>query len=127
MALANRIKVTTATTGTGALTLGATGVRSATDGDCLAPAEVGAELANRMVSYFLQSGNNFAYGEGSISANGLTLNRDPVEVRWNGTTYAVGLLTLAGTSTVMITASAADLGSGRRGRTIALSRGAFLG
>lgn len=128
MALYNRIKVTTATTGTGALTLSATGVRDAVNGDCLAPAELTAVIGNTVVSYTITSGNNYAYGNGLISANGLTLTRDPFERSWNGTTIAITPLSLAGTSTVFITPSPGDLGAGRRGRTTMISRGAvYLG
>jgi hypothetical protein len=122
MALANRIQVTTSTTGTGALTLASTGVRSASNGDCLAPAEVSAELGNRAVPYFITSGNNFAYGMGTLDAAATTLTRDVNERSWNGTAYSLGKLSLAGTSIVTITARAIDLGSGSRGRTIALAR-----
>ena len=123
MALANRIKVTTATTGTGALTLSSTGVRDATNGDCLAPAEVGTELANRLVPYFITSGANFAYGTGLISTNGLTLTRDAFEMRWNGTTYSQALLSLTGTSTVIISPEAVDLSASSISLANVLSRG----
>lgn len=126
MALFHRIKVTTTTTGTGAITLGATGVRDATNGDCLAPAEVTSSVGNRIITYWITSGNNFAYGNGLISSNGLTLTRDVNERSWNGTTFAVATLSLAGTSTVFISARAADMGAGRRGRALALGRGAFI-
>lgn len=126
MALADRIKVTTATTGTGALTLSATGVRDATNGDCLAPAENLTDLANRLVPYFITSGANFAEGWGLISTNGLTLTRDANEKRWNGTTFAAGLLSLTGTSTVFITPSAADLSAASVGMSITSRMGAFL-
>lgn len=122
MAIANRIKVTTATTGTGALTLSSTGVRDATNGDCLAPAEVLNELGNRFAPYFITSGGNFAYGNGLISANGLTLTRDPNEYSWNGTTYAVSALSLTGTSTVIITPRSTDLPT--PGVAYAMARGA---
>lgn len=109
MSLANRIKVTTSTTGTGSLTLSSTGVRDSTNGDFLAPAEVGTELANRLAPYFITSGGNFAYGMGLISTNGLTLTRDAFEMSWNGTTYQQALLSLTGTSTVIISPGAVDL------------------
>lgn len=109
MSLANRIKVTTSTTGTGSLTLSSTGVRDSTNGDFLAPAEVGTELANRLAPYFITSGGNFAYGMGLISTNGLTLTRDPFEMRWNGSAYTQALLSLTGTSTVIISPGAVDL------------------
>ena len=123
MALANRIRVTTATTGTGSLTLSSTGVRDATNGDFLAPAEVGTELANRLVPYFITSGANFAYGTGLISTNGLTLTRDAFEMRWNGTTYSQALLSLTGTSTVIISPEAVDLSASSISLANVLSRG----
>lgn len=123
MALANRIRVTTATTGTGALTLSSTGVRDATNGDCLAPAEVGAELANRLVPYFIISGANFAYGTGLISTDGLTLTRDVYEMRWNGSAYSQALLSLTGTSTVIISPEAADLSASSQAATLVAARG----
>lgn len=60
--LANRIRTTSSTSGTGALTLAAVGVRDSASGDCLAPAEVLAELAGRMVPYFLINGAKWACG-----------------------------------------------------------------
>ena len=124
MAFAERIKVTTSTTGTGALTLGSTGVRDATYGDCLAPAEVLSELANRITTYFITSGGNFAYGQGLISSNGLTLTRDARETSWNGTTYGQATLSLTGTSTVFLAPEASDFGASSTGLTLAHARGA---
>jgi hypothetical protein len=124
--LADRIKTTTATTGTGSLTMSSTGVRDATNGDCLAPAENLTALANRLVSYVLVSGHNWAKGKGSLSSDGLTLTRDANEKNWNGTTYAAGLLSLSGTSTVFIDALCDDLGASSIGQTIAARSGAYL-
>lgn len=126
MAFAERIKVTTSTTGTGSITLASTGVRDATNGDCLAPAEVLGELGNRIVTYFLVSGNNFAYGQGLISTNGLTLTRDARETSWNGSTYSQATLSLTGTSTVMITPEAADFSASSIGVSRAIARGSIL-
>lgn len=124
--LASRIKVTTATTGTGALTLSATGVRDSTNGDCLAPAENLTLLANRIVTYFITSGANWAVGKGLLSSDGLTLTRDAAECRWNGTAFAAGLLSLTGTSTVFISPDACDLSAGSVGLNRALALGAVL-
>lgn len=124
--LADRIKVTTATTGTGALTLSATGVRDATNGDCLAPAENLGDLAGRLIPYFITSGANWCEGNGKLSTDGLTLTRDLNERNWNGTTFAAGLLSLTGTSTVFISPRGADLTSAAIGSTIAVRMGAFL-
>jgi len=124
VAFAERIKVTTSTTGTGSLTLSSTGVRDSTNGDCLSPAESG-ELANRIASYFITSGGNFAYGQGLISTDGLTLTRDPSEKSWNGTTYSHALLSLTGTSTVFISPEQADLAAGSFGLSLVNARGIF--
>ncbi len=115
--------ITTSTTGTGSLTLSATGVRDATNGDFLAPAEVGTELANRLAPYFITSGGNFAYGMGLISTNGLTLTRDPFEMRWNGSAYTQALLSLTGTSTVIISPGAVDLGAATIGTDLVYRSG----
>lgn len=123
--LADRIKVTTATTGTGALTLGSTGVRDSTNGDCLAPAEVTA-ICGQIVSYFITSGANWASGCGSLSSDGLTLTRDTNEMSWNGTTYAQSTLSLTGTSTVFFSPRAADLGTAGIGPDLMISLGQFL-
>ena len=123
MAFADRVRCTTTTTGTGALTLASTGVRDSTFGDCFAPAEVLSELGNRIVSYHLQSGPSFAFGKGLISANGLTLTRDPFERSWNGTTYSVALLSVTGTTTVTITLDATDISAGSVGLSSAFARG----
>lgn len=122
--LADRIKCTTATTGTGALTLSGTGVRDATNGDCLAPAEV-ASLLGQTIPYFIMSGANWASGMGSLSSDGLTLTRDVAEKRWNGSTYADGLLTLSGTSTVILSPRCRDLNSASAGITLQLANGSF--
>ena len=124
MAFAERIKVTTSTTGTGALTLGSTGVRDATNGDCLAPAEVLSEIGNRVVTYFITSGGSFAYGQGLISSNGLTLTRDARETSWNGTTYSQATLSLSGTSTVFIAPESSDLSASSAGVSLPIARGA---
>ena len=124
--LADRIKVTTSTTGTGSLTLGSTGVRDSTNGDCLAPAENLADLAGRVVPYFITSGANFAEGMGVLSSDGLTLTRDANEKNWNGSAYAAGLLNLSGTSTVFISPRAVDLSAASVGLTTAMRCGALL-
>ena len=123
MALANRIKVTTTTTGTGAITLPSTGVRDATNGDSLAPAEMLATFAGQFVSYHILSGNNFASGMGQLSSDCLTLTRDPNELSWNGSTLSNSLLSLAGTSIVFFDLRAADVTAPDIGRTVPIARG----
>lgn len=124
MALADRIKVTTATTGTGSLTLSATGVRDSSGGDYIAPAENLTELANRVAPYFIMSGANFAYGTGLISSDGLTLTRDAREMSWGGSSLSQTTLSLSGTSTVIISPRAAELSAGSIGQALAIARGA---
>jgi hypothetical protein len=124
MATANRIMVTTATTGTGALTLSSTGVRSSTNGDCLAPAEVGSELSNRRVPYFITSGNNFASGIGTLNVAGTILTRDTYEKSWDGATYSTTPLNLTGTSMVTLDPRAEDLQASTIGVSIAIRMGA---
>lgn len=130
MAFSDRVRCTTATTGTGDLTLSTSGVRDAINGDCLAPAETidgPRSLANRLVTYFITCGNTWARGRGTISGNGLTLTRDPLEWSWSGADFTQGKLVLTGTSTVTINVDADDLSAGSIGISIALSRGiAFL-
>lgn len=120
--LADRIKCTTSTTGTGALTLSSTGVRDSTNGDCLAPAERLDVLAGRRVSYEIVSGNNFAAGCGQLSSNGLTLTRDANERSWNGSTHSVALLSLSGTSTVFVTPHAAEVNLMNTGKALLAAR-----
>lgn len=129
MALFNRVKVTTTTTGTTDLTLSATGVRDSTNGDYLAPAEqLGNNgTGNRLVTYWIVNGASWARGRGVASSDGLTLARDAYEQSWNGTTLSSNTkLSLTGTSTVFLSPRAADLGAASRGRSLALARGALL-
>lgn len=126
MAAANRIMVLTSTTGTADVVLPSTGVRDSVNGDCLAPAEVLGELGNRSASYVITSGGSFCYGTGLVSANGLLLTRDALEFSWNGSTYAQSKLSLAGTSTVLITPTESDFSSSSAGLSLAVARGAIL-
>lgn len=126
MALASRIKVTTVTAGTGTLTLSATGVRDAVNGDCMAPAERLSRIGHKMLSYYITSGAKFAFGMGELSADGLTLVRDNDEKSWDGTTFATTKLNLAGTSTVLIAGRGEDYNASNVGKTIAARIGAYL-
>jgi hypothetical protein len=63
---------------------------------------------------------------GLLSTDGLTLTRDVNEKSWNGTTYAAGLLSLAGTSRVFISARGDDLNSASNGITRTVALGAAL-
>lgn len=105
--LYDRVKVATATVGTGAITLGAP-ERSTLDGDFLSFAEAG--VANgAAVPYWIIDGNSFAKGEGIYTAAGTTLARDANEQWWNGSALATGKLPLSGQAKVSISPRAADI------------------
>ena len=106
-ALFDRVKVATATSGTGTITLGSA-QRSSTVGDFLTFAEIGVPNG-ALVSYFIQDGANWASGEGVYTASGTTLSRGANEKRWNGSAYTTAALSLSGSAVVYISARAADL------------------
>lgn len=127
--LADRIKCTTSTTGTGTITLSATGVRDTTNGDYLAPAESLAALEGRLTTYWIINGGangTWAKGRGLLSTNGLSLQRDTYERSWNGSALATTPLGLSGTSTVFISPDCKDLQAASIGQTIAARMGAYL-
>lgn len=105
--LYDRVKVATATTGTGTITLGAA-VRSSTSGDFLTFAEIGVTNGD-VVAYFIQDGANWASGVGTYTSSGTTLSRDASEKSWNGSSYSTAALSLSGSAVVYIGARAADL------------------
>lgn len=95
--LANRAKMTTATTGTGAITLG-----SAVAGyQSLAAAGV---ANGNVVSYVIEDGTNWEIGSGTYTATGTTLSRSPSQSSSGG-----AAISLSGNATVYVTAIAADL------------------
>jgi hypothetical protein len=95
--LVNRAKMTTATTGTGTITLG-----SAVAGYQTFAA---AGVANtNVVRYAIEDGSNWEIGTGTYSTTGTTLSRTPTE-----SSSAGAAITLSGTATVFVTAAAADL------------------
>jgi len=96
--LVNRAKMSTATTGTGTLTLGsaATGYQSfaaagVADGD--------------VIRYVIEDGAGWEIGTGTYTATGTTLTRTPSESSDGGTA-----ITLTGNAVVFVSAVAADLG-----------------
>jgi len=98
--LANRVKVSTSTTGTGTITLG-----SPEDG--FYDFAEGGILDGQTVRYVIENGNNFEIGTGVFTASGTTLSRTPEETLVSGTAdiTSPSAITLAGNSTVFITAS----------------------
>jgi len=95
--LFNRAKMTTATTGSGTVTLG-----SASNGFQTFAA---AGVSNGdVVQYVIEEGANFEIGTGTYSSTGTSLTRSPTE-----SSNSNNAITLAGQATVSITAVADDL------------------
>jgi hypothetical protein len=95
--LVNRAKMTTATTGTGTVTLG-----TASDGfQTFAGAGV---VDGDLVRYVIEEGDNFEIGTGTYTASGTTLTRNPSE-----SSAAGAAITLAGEALVFLTAANADI------------------
>jgi hypothetical protein len=95
-AYANRVWMTTATTGTGTITLG-----SAKAG-YLTPAEAGVADADT-VTYCIIDGNDFELGTGTYTSSGTTLSRDTVTVSKISGTAGTTKLTLSGSAEVFFT------------------------
>lgn len=95
--LVNRAKMTTATTGTGTITLGtaASGYQSFAD----------AGVVNGdVVRYVIEDGTNWEIGTGTYTASGTTLSRTVSE-----SSNADAALNLSGSAVVYVSATAADV------------------
>ena len=97
--LANRVRVTTSTTGTGTITLGS----AATTYQTFAAAGV---VNGDVVRYLIEEGTNWEIGTGTYTASGTTLSRTVSESSNGGSA-----ITLAGNATVSIVSAAEDVTS----------------
>ena len=116
--LANGAKETTATTGTGTVTLSAvTGF----------PRFSQVLSVGQFVDYAIQDGNNWEWGVGKVAASN-TLERTLITAKFEGGTYskspATGL-SLSGSATVFCTPSADTFGAAKGGNDVA-TRAPFL-
>lgn len=104
--LVNRAKVSTATTGTGTITLGTA------EGGYLSFADAGVSDGDT-VRYVIEEGNNFEIGTGTYTASGTTLSRTPSESSKADNTA----ITLAGEAVVYIAATKDDFVNAVEGGT----------
>lgn len=95
--LANRAKMTTATTGTGTITLGS----AASGYQSFAAAGV---VDGDVVRYVIEDGTNWEIGQGTYTASGTTLSRTVLE-----SSNSDNAISLSGSASVFISAAAEDV------------------
>jgi hypothetical protein len=95
--LFNRVKVSTATTGTGTITLGAA------QSTFLTFANGGVANGNQ-VSYLIEDGSNWEIGTGTYTSSGTTLSRTVIK-----SSNSDAAVSLSGTATVSLTALSTDI------------------
>lgn len=100
--LFNRVKVSTATTGTGTVTLGA----AFSNAFCTF-AEAGVANGN-VITYLIEDGNDFEIGRGTYTSSGTTLSRNTVLLSKISGTSGTSKINLSGSAAVSITASKED-------------------
>lgn len=101
--LFNRVKVNTATAGTGTITLG-----SAYSNAFCTFAEAGVANAD-VVAYVIEDGTDFEVGIGTYTSAGTTLSRDTVRLSKIAGTAGTTKLTLSGSAVVHLDAAKEDL------------------
>lgn len=99
----SRAKMTSSTTGTGTLTLGA-----ATNNSFFTFAEAGVANGD-VVPYVIEDGLDFEYGIGTYTSSGTTLSRDTVRASKIGGTAGTSKINCSGTQIVYIDAANLDL------------------
>lgn len=109
-AYADRVWMTTATTGTGTLTLGSAKAGYATF------AEGGVANADT-VSYVIIDGDDFEIGTGTYTSSGTTMSRDTVHASKIGGTAGTSKINLSGAAEVFLTGRAAEVGFLDRAQT----------
>jgi hypothetical protein len=111
--LVNRAKMSTATTGTGTITLGSASSGYQTFAD--------AGVADGdTVRYVIEDGNNWEVGYGTYTSSGTTLSRTVLE-----SSNADAAINLSGTATVFVGASAEDVPNGTPATAVTPSSGTY--
>jgi len=95
--LVDRAKMTTATLGTGTITLGSPSAGFQTFGDA-------GVIDGNIVRYTIEDGNNWEVGSGTYTASGTTLSRTPSQSSSGGSA-----ISLSGGAVVYVTVAATDL------------------